>query len=124
MDFFVCQNRFPFRCADGQKNNRRTVGAFDGRVSSSVFTGRVFGFVFWRDNVPVVRGALGHRGRCPSSPFTQFIQPMGDDVVVEDLNEALTGEGGAVDFVGMVGTEEGEGGLADDGVVGFGGQFG
>ena len=49
---------------------------------------------------------------------------MGDDVVVENLDEALAGEGGCIDFGGVVGTEEGEGGLADDGVAGFGGEFG
>lgn len=41
---------------------------------------------------------------------------MGDDIVVEELDEALAGEGGGIDFMGMIGTEEGEGGLADDAV--------
>lgn len=39
---------------------------------------------------------------------------------MEDLYEALAGEGGFVGLVGVVGAEEGVGGLADDGVAGFG----
>ena len=49
---------------------------------------------------------------------------MRNQIVVEDLNEALAGESGFVDFGGVVGAEKSMGGLADDAVDRFAGQPG
>ena len=48
---------------------------------------------------------------------------MRNQVIVEYLDEALAGEGGAVNLGRVVGTEEGVGGLAYDAVDRFDGQF-
>ena len=53
---------------------------------------------------------------------SQLIEPMGDDVVMEDLDEALAGEGRTVDLGRVIGAEEGVGGLADDAVDRLDGQ--
>ena len=42
---------------------------------------------------------------------------------MKNLDESLAGEGGAVGFLGMVGAEEGVGGLADNAIAGFGRQL-
>ena len=66
------------------------------------------------------------RGRCPSALFSkyvsQFIKTMRKQIVVENLNETLSREGGTVDFGSVVRTEERMGGMADNTVDGFNGQ--
>ena len=48
---------------------------------------------------------------------------MRNQIVVKDLDEALAGEGGAVDLGCVIGSEEGVGGLADNAVARFDWQF-
>ncbi len=49
----------------------------------------------------------------------QIIQPASEDEVVEDLDEALAGERGAVQLRRVVGAEQGVSGFFDDAIHRF-----